>query len=124
LPFILLSEFRTQGFSLLVNATPVGGQNESPPFAVDSLNHGVTVIDLAYGTQSTFLASRTLSMGGAVIDGHDVLLAQVRKQFKLMTGQAFPPSVDREILGHAVSPYDHCAPQPVPTKRYTGSMQQ
>jgi 3-dehydroquinate dehydratase/shikimate dehydrogenase len=107
LPFILLSEFRAQGFTLLVNATPVGRDDGELPFAIDSLSRDVVVIDLAYGLHPTQLASRILAMGGAVVDGHDVLLAQVRKQFRMMIGREFPMAVSHELVANAASHSDY-----------------
>jgi hypothetical protein len=42
--------------------------------------------------------------GGTVIDGHDVVLTQVRKQFQMMVGQEMPHSVGRDAVlsnGHS-----------------------
>jgi len=103
LPFIPLSEFRANGFNLIVNATPVGKENDEFPFVVDSLGNGTLVIDLAYGSHPTPLVSAVLARGGAAIDGYDVLLTQVRKQFHLMTGLEMPAGIGRETVldGHA-----------------------
>jgi 3-dehydroquinate dehydratase/shikimate dehydrogenase len=95
LPFVPLSEFRADGFNLIVNATPVGRDNDAFPFIVDTLNNGTLVIDLAYGVHPTPLVSAVLARGGTAIDGHDVLLTQVRKQFQLMTGIEMPASIGR-----------------------------
>jgi len=98
LPFVLLSDFRLSGFTLLVNATPVGRENDRLPFAIDSLSSGTMVIDLAYGRHPTPLVSEVLARGGTVIDGHDVLVTQVRKQFRMMVGREMPPIIGREIV--------------------------
>ena len=39
-----------------------------------------------------------LARGGAAIDGYDVLLTQVRRQFQLMTGLEMPLEIDRETV--------------------------
>jgi 3-dehydroquinate dehydratase/shikimate dehydrogenase len=98
LPFVPLSEFRANGFNLIVNATPVGKENEGFPFEASSLTNGTVVIDLAYGSQPTPLVSAVRARGGAAIDGYDVLLTQVRKQFQLMTGLEMPPMIDRQTV--------------------------
>jgi 3-dehydroquinate dehydratase/shikimate dehydrogenase len=98
LPFVLLSEFQARGFTLLVNATPIGQQDDSLPFAIDSLGRGTVVVDLAYGTHPTLLVAGALARGGTVIDGHDVVLTQVRKQFQMMVGHELPATVDRETV--------------------------
>jgi 3-dehydroquinate dehydratase/shikimate dehydrogenase len=97
LPFVLLSDFAPTGYSLLVNATPVGRENDVLPFSMDSLNRDTVVVDLAYGQHPTPLVSETLARGGTVVDGHDVLLTQVRKQFRMMVGQELPSIVGRNV---------------------------
>jgi 3-dehydroquinate dehydratase/shikimate dehydrogenase len=98
LPFVPLSEFRATGFDVIVNATPVGKDNDGLPFIIDSLGNQTLVIDLAYGLQPTPLVSAILARGGAAIDGYDVLLTQVRKQFGLMTGLVMPAAICRETV--------------------------
>lgn len=102
LPFLALSEFQAKGFTLLVNATPIGRLNDGPPFALESLNSDAVIIDLAYGTNPTPLVSGILARGGTVVDGYDVLLSQVRKQFRLMVGREMPDVIGRELA--------HCVP--------------
>lgn len=98
LPFVPLSEFRANGFNLIVNATPVGKENDGFPFIIDTLDSGTMVIDLAYGSHPTPLVSAVLARGGAVIDGYDVLLTQVRKQFQLLTGLEMPAEIGRGVV--------------------------
>lgn len=100
LPFVALSKFQARGFTLLINATPIGRMNDGPPFALESLNSDAVIIDLAYGTNPTPLVSGILARGGTVVDGYDVLLSQVRKQFKLMVGREMP-----DMIGHELA---HC----------------
>jgi 3-dehydroquinate dehydratase/shikimate dehydrogenase len=102
LPFIALSEFRAQGFDVIVNATPVGRDNDGFPFVMDTLDDRTLVIDLAYSSQPTPLVSAVVARGGTAIDGYNVLLTQVRKQFHLMTGLEMPAGISREmVLGRA-----------------------
>ena len=98
LPFIPLAEFRAEGFNLIVNATPVGRDHDAFPFMTGTLSNDTLVIDLAYGAEPTPLVSAVLARGGTAIDGHDVLLTQVRKQFQLMTGMEMPASIGRETV--------------------------
>jgi 3-dehydroquinate dehydratase/shikimate dehydrogenase len=98
LPLISLSEFRPQGFDVIVNATPVGKDNDGFPFVMDTLDEGTLVVDLAYGSQPTPLVSAVVARGGTAIDGYDVLLTQVRKQFHLMTGLEMPAGISREMV--------------------------
>jgi 3-dehydroquinate dehydratase/shikimate dehydrogenase len=101
LPFVPLCEFRAKGFDVIVNATPVGKDNDGFPFIIDSLEEQTLIIDLAYGSLPTPLVSAVLERGGTAIDGYDVLLVQVRKQFHLMTGLEMPDRISREtVLGN------------------------
>jgi len=98
LPFTLLSEFWGDGYNLLVNATPVGKNNDRLPFDVESLNRNTMVVDLAYGTDPTPLVAAVLARGGTAIDGFDVLLTQVRKQFHILAGKKMPDQIGREMI--------------------------
>ena len=95
LPFVPLSDFTAGGFSLLVNATPVGRDDDCMPFAIDSLGSSATVVDLAYGARPTPLATGVAARGSSVVDGYDVLVNQVRRQFQMMTGLEMPPDIGR-----------------------------
>ena len=105
LPFVPLSEFRAGGFDVIVNATPVGKENDDFPFVIDTLSSNTLVIDLAYGGQPTPLVYAVQARGGIAIDGYDVLLTQVRRQFQLMTGLEMPAEIDRGTVldGNAAS---------------------
>jgi len=103
LPFVPLRQFRAAGYSLLVNATPVGRDDDSLPFEIDSLSRDAVVIDLVYGTRPTPLVTGVAALGATAIDGYDVLLNQVRKQFQLMTGHEMPATVSRgTAAAHAI----------------------
>jgi 3-dehydroquinate dehydratase / shikimate dehydrogenase len=96
LPFVPLSDFQAKGFSLLVNATPVGRDDDCIPFEIDTLGTGTIVVDLAYGARPTPLVAGMVARGGAVVDGYDVLLNQVRKQFLMMIGREMPATIGRQ----------------------------
>jgi 3-dehydroquinate dehydratase / shikimate dehydrogenase len=96
LPFIALSNFQPTGYSLLVNATPVGRDDNSLPFDIDTLGPGTLVVDLVYRPQPTTLTTGITARGGSIIDGYDVLLNQVRKQFLMMTGCHLPCIIGRQ----------------------------
>jgi 3-dehydroquinate dehydratase / shikimate dehydrogenase len=100
LPFVSLSGFSAEGFSIVVNATPVGRDDEQLPFDVNTLSKDAVVIDLVYGSRPTPLVSNALDRGLAAIDGREVLFVQVRRQFQLMTGREMPVDLAREILGY------------------------
>ena len=105
LPFVSLSEFKPESFSLLINATPVGREDDKLPFAINLLPRDAVVVDLAYGAHTTPLVSGVEARGGTVVDGYDVVLTQVRKQFQMMTGLEMPHSIGRDdvIAGGPVS---------------------
>jgi len=93
LPFIPLSKFSTDDFSIVINATPLGRDGQSLPFLVDPARKDIVVVDLVYGMKPTPLVAAARMAGQVTIDGVDVLLAQVRSQFQLMTGDEMPSGV-------------------------------
>ncbi len=98
LPYVPLPNFDADGYDILVNATPVGRDRDEAPFKLDNLN-GQAVIDLVYGSRPTPLVAHTRARNRIAIDGHDVLLTQVARQFRLMTGQAMPLNIALDALG-------------------------
>lgn len=108
LPFVPLSKFNARGFSLLVNATPIGRDESRLPFEIHMLNDDAVVIDLAYGLKPTPLVTDAVAQGHTVIDGHDVLMSQVRRQFKLMVGREMPDLQADERPGIGNGSTNHC----------------
>jgi 3-dehydroquinate dehydratase / shikimate dehydrogenase len=98
LPYIPLREFDAEGYDIVVNATPVGRDTDEVPFKLDSLNDDAVVIDLVYGSRPTPLVGTTRARRQIAIDGRDVLVTQVRRQFQLMTGKEMSTTLAREIL--------------------------
>ena len=90
LPYVPLPDFDAEGYDIVVNATPVGRDTDEVPFQLERLNHDAVVIDLVYGSRPTPLVNNTLARRQVAIDGRDVLLTQVRNQFRLMTGKEMP----------------------------------
>lgn len=109
LPFVPLPQFKPHGFSLLVNGTPVGRDDDSLPFEIDSLNSRAVVVDLVYRAGPTPLVTGVVARGGFVIDGYDVLLNQVRKQFQMMTGRELPSSIGRHTVNARTLSSNLCA---------------
>jgi 3-dehydroquinate dehydratase/shikimate dehydrogenase len=99
LPFVLLSRFSSDGYSLIVNATPLGRNGEVLPFDVRRMQPTGSVVDLTYGHETTPLVRDALSLGMTAIEGLEVLLIQVLRQFRLMTSRDMPPDLPRERLG-------------------------
>src|SRR5205085_1717944 len=90
LPFVSLSKFTATGYAIVVNATPVGRDDGEQPFEIEELSADAVVVDLVYGSKPTPLVANTLERGRVVIDGREVLLTQVRRQFRLMTDKKMP----------------------------------
>jgi 3-dehydroquinate dehydratase/shikimate dehydrogenase len=97
--FVPLSEFSVCGYSLVVNATPVGSTLNDLPFAIEGLSEDAVVVDQVYGDHPTSLMTRTRALGRVGIDGREVLLSQVRRQFELMIGRGMPVTGARHVLG-------------------------
>jgi 3-dehydroquinate dehydratase/shikimate dehydrogenase len=99
LPFVPLSKFSPDDYSMVVNATPVGRHGEALPFDVRRMRTGGSVIDLTYGRELTPLIQQALALGLTAIEGLEVLRIQVLRQFRLMTNADMPPDLCREQLG-------------------------
>ena len=98
LPFVQLADFEPGDFEIIVNATPVGRGDGQSPFPADRTNDAAIIVDLVYAEEPTPLVDDALGLGRQVIDGREVLLIQVRRQFQLMTGSEMPEELAREAL--------------------------
>lgn len=101
LPFAPLSRFSAEGYDLIINATSVGTRGEALPFSLRSVAQHTLVVDLIYAQAPTPLVESARANGLRVVDGREVLLAQVERQFIRMTGLAPPPGLLAERLGLA-----------------------
>jgi 3-dehydroquinate dehydratase / shikimate dehydrogenase len=101
LPFAPLSRFSADGFDLIINATPVGTRGDALPFTLRGVARHAVVVDLVYAQGPTPLVASARAIGVRVVDGREVLLAQVERQFTRMTGLAPPPGLVAERLGLA-----------------------
>lgn len=90
LHYVPLRDFDAEGYDIVVNATPVGRDTDEVPFELDQLNGDAVVIDLVYGSRPTPLVDTTRARHQLAIDGRDVLVTQVSRQFQLMTGKEMP----------------------------------
>ncbi|HJZ78926.1 MAG TPA: type I 3-dehydroquinate dehydratase [Pyrinomonadaceae bacterium] len=97
LTYIPLAEFSAAGYDIVVNATPVGRDDHVAPFNLETLNDEVVIIDLVYGSSPTPLVESSLAREQVVIDGRDVLLTQVTRQFQMMTGNEMPLNGKRSV---------------------------
>jgi len=102
LPYVPLLNFDAEGYHVVVNATPVGRDDNATPFKLETLAEEAVVIDLVYGSKPTPLVSNSVGLGRTVIDGRDVLLTQVLRQFQIMTGREISARLVRETLGQHV----------------------
>ncbi|HEV8428032.1 MAG TPA: type I 3-dehydroquinate dehydratase [Pyrinomonadaceae bacterium] len=98
LPYIPLRDFNAEGYDIVVNATPVGRDTDEAPFELETMNDDAVVIDLVYGARPTPLVGTTRARQQVAIDGRDVLVTQVRHQFRLMTGKEMSVALAREKL--------------------------
>ena len=87
LRYIPLRDFDAEGYDIVVNATPVGRDSDEVPFRLERLSDEAVVIDLVYGSRPTPLVDTTRARQQIAIDGREVLVAQVRHQFRMMTGK-------------------------------------
>lgn len=104
LPCVPLSSFTIKDFSILVNATPVGRDDNKMPFELKELNEDAIVVDLVYASNTTPLIENALALGRVAVDGQEVLLIQVCNQFHKMTGREMPVDVAYKVLGRSMSP--------------------
>jgi 3-dehydroquinate dehydratase/shikimate dehydrogenase len=81
-----LDRLQSAAWDVLVNATPVGrgGEELLAPCQLS----GRVVLDAVYASHPTPLVDAARQRGLAVVDGLELLAAQARHQFRLMTGQA------------------------------------
>lgn len=113
LPYIPLPDFDAEGYDIVVNATPVGRDTDEVPFKLENLNDEAVVIDLVYGARPTPLIANSVAREQIAIDGRDVLLSQVLRQFRLMTGREMPTTIALDNLGRR--PASRAVIHPVPT---------
>jgi 3-dehydroquinate dehydratase/shikimate dehydrogenase len=99
LPYVPLPDFSAEGYDIVVNATPVGRDDNDVPFELKTLDDGAVIIDLVYGSHPTPLVENSRSCERVVIDGRDVLLTQVVRQFLMMTGNEMPSGTIVDLLG-------------------------
>jgi 3-dehydroquinate dehydratase / shikimate dehydrogenase len=98
LPFVPLSRFRPEAYDIVVNATPVG-RDDDLPFSVERLDGAAVVIDFAYSSRPTPLVNLVRRRGGVAIEGREVLFHQARRQFQVMTGAEMPADLVERLLG-------------------------
>ena len=99
LPFVPLGEFDPEGYSMVINATPVGRDGSDLPICIEGLARDAIVVDLVYGANPTPFISKSVFRGLDAVDGREVLLIQAQRQFEMMTGREMPEGLARDVLG-------------------------
>jgi 3-dehydroquinate dehydratase / shikimate dehydrogenase len=94
--YLPLDRFEPEDYSLIVHATPIKG---APPFSVDRVRPDAVLVDMAYGPEPTDLAAAARRRRLPVIDGWRVLMIEVARQFRLMTGRAMPAAMESRDNG-------------------------
>ncbi|MEJ3745745.1 type I 3-dehydroquinate dehydratase [Actinomycetes bacterium KLBMP 9797] len=79
-----LASFTPRGAAVVVHATPAAAE---VPFPVHRLGRGAVVVDLVFTPGRTALVTAARRHGVLTIDGHAVLRAEARQQFRLLTSQ-------------------------------------
>lgn len=96
LPFVPLAEFDPSPFAILVHATSV---KDDIPFRLDGLDPATVVFDLNYRATQTPLIEAAQAAGYVTVDGREMLLAELSRQFRLMTGEEMPLAEVSSALG-------------------------
>lgn len=125
LPFVPLTRFNPREFTVLVHATTV---KDALPFGIDGVNPDTVIFDLNYGAADTPLIATARAAGHPTIDGKNMLVAEVSRQFHGMTGHRLPTEETRVLLGmpaaapgedtaieHALSAHSSQVPLHLPT---------
>jgi 3-dehydroquinate dehydratase / shikimate dehydrogenase len=86
-PFVRLRDFDPRQFSVLIHATPVV---DDLLFRLNGLDRETVIFDLNYRAGDTPLVAAARAGGHVTLDGRDMLLAELSRQFKLMTGRSMP----------------------------------
>jgi len=116
IPFDLLENLVPETFDILVNATPLGKQAHERPFDPDRLSGASVFIDYAYGKHNTLVIESLRDRGIGCVDGREVLIIQVRRQFEVMTGeimseelamrQAFELEPEQQLTDHTKTAHE------------------
>jgi 3-dehydroquinate dehydratase / shikimate dehydrogenase len=96
LPFTPLADFDPRPFSLLIHAT---ADKEAIPFRLDGLDPATVIFDLNYRAAETPLIETAQAAGYVTVDGKEMLLAELSRQFRLMTGRDMPIAEVSAALG-------------------------
>ncbi|MFB5629966.1 MAG: shikimate dehydrogenase [Nitrosopumilaceae archaeon] len=88
------------GYDIIVNATPIGMNNEPSPISTKTINEENIVYDIVYKPINTELIKQSKKNGAKIIYGYEMLLGQASIAFKIWHGIDAPYDVmKRSILG-------------------------
>lgn len=85
--------------SLIVNATPLGLAEETPPILWDNLAKGATVYDMVYAMGRTSFLKTAKAAGCGTIDGREMLVEQGALSFEWWFNLPAPREIMREAIG-------------------------
>lgn len=94
LPFKSITDFNPAEYDIVVNATPVGKSGKSLIFDPSNLRECSIAIDMAYTKKDTLLVEGCRKHNKKIIEGKQILLHQVKKQFYGLTGLKMPYEVE------------------------------
>lgn len=83
---------------IIINATPVGTNEDKSPINKNFLNKNHLVFDMVYSPTLTRLIKDAMDCGAQVILGKEMLLHQGAAQFELFTGRKAPVETMKEAL--------------------------
>lgn len=88
------------GYSLIVNATPVGMNGEPSLLDFGALDPGCAVYDMVYRPMRTDMMARAKKAGAKIVYGYEMMLGQAVRSFELWHGREAPYGVmKRSLLG-------------------------
>ena len=88
---------------LVINATPIGMNDDDMPVSLASLRPDAAVFDLVYRREETAWVRAARAKGHRAVDGREMLLEQGAAAFECWFGVTAPREVMREALLHAAS---------------------
>lgn len=83
---------------IIVNATPVGMNEDKSPISKDYLRKGQIILDAVYSPKETRLLKDAEDKGATIVYGYEMLLYQGVEQFKMYTGLDAPVKEMEEAL--------------------------
>ncbi len=89
------------GLDLLVQATPLSWEGQTPPVPWDRVPRGVAGYEMAYGRWTPFL--EIMHTRGPVVDGSFMLLGQALEAGRIWLGERFDAELFEEVF-HEVVP--------------------